>query len=1020
MKTFRVAAFAVGFCLSAAVAASAVRLGPPALVEDLAEAPVQAGSEPFPFPHEGGTDGVGYLSADDGIHGEELWRTDGTAAGTFLVADLCPGACGTDPAPVARIGHRLFFETRVWGENAVRPALWVTDGTRDGTRLLLRGFTAYGVVFRGELWFALGGSLWRSDGTPGGTRPVASVCGEDCASGPFDLTVAGELLFFTAGDPELGVELWASDGTAAGTGLVADVCPGPCTGGPLDLTPFGDRLVFVADDGVHGRELWITDGTAAGTSMVVDLGPGVAEPGPQGLVAFGGGVYWAVHPELPGLPPSPPQLWRTDGTEDGTRPVHGALPDERTTIRLGPVIAGGERLLMTASDGEVLDLRAYDRTTGISQLLAPGFRFLGVVEGGGRIGDKFLFLASRSEKLQGPRTMELWLTDGTPKGTGPIRGFDLAGALVQPVSMAPVGGGEALVFAGPDGLGGHEPWITDGTAAGTRLLEEIRPPRASAEPRELTRHGPWIYFVADGEAGEGALWRAAVSGGRPELVDARRPWGRLVAAGNRLFAVAADRTLVASVEGGGVRILAEPGSLVNEPTAVGERLFFGTEGEGQELWVSDGTEAGTRLVIDLDPGWTDGCQHPFGCELGEETVRPSDLVAVGETLLFVASLSPASDSRVPGLWRSDGSAEGTVPLTEGPTVPLAARPVGDRLVFGVRTSSGRIRLWASDGTPEGTGPLQVAGAGAEGALFGHTLAAGEDILFLAVFAEDGAPDLWTTDGTAAGTRRIGGLESGGEPVTSVGDAVVAAGGRLFFAADHPLLGEELWTSDGTAEGAGPVADLAPGPVSAGPRGLTPFGGGVLFAAAGDGAGHELWASDGTAVGTVRLTDVHAGPGASDPTWITATSEALFFAADDGELGRELWRAPLLEGPPPPPDPPPPAEEPIVSPAFPGFRFWVRITAGDVQRPGAPLAPCLPETVCVAGAVPDRTEVLLRIVGPKPNGRLWPSLIKLTTSRVEVWIEQVATGVRRYYILEEAHSGSGELPGLFDREGFPPG
>jgi len=64
-------------------------------------------------------------------------------------------------------------------------------------------------------------------------------------------------------------------------------------------------------------------------------------------------------------------------------------------------------------------------------------------------------------------------------------------------------------------------------------------------------------------------------------------------------------------------------------------------------------------------------------------------------------------------------------------------------------------------------------------------------------------------------------------------------------------------------------------------------------------------------------------------------------------------------------------------------------------------------------------VLVRIVGPKPNGYLWPTLAKLTTSRVEVWIEQVATGVLRYYRLEGASPGVDELPGLFDRTGFLP-
>jgi len=139
--------------------------------------------------------------------------------------------------------------------------------------------------------------------------------------------------------------------------------------------------------------------------------------------------------------------------------------------------------------------------------------------------------------------------------------------------------------------------------------------------------------------------------------------------------------------------------------------------------------------------------------------------------------------------------------------------------------------------------------------------------------------------------------------------------------------------------------------------------------------------------------------------------------DGASYGIAADRFTLLKGPA---DPPPPPAELLTDADFPGFRFGVRITdqAGG-SREGTAEAACLPETLCVSGAVPGRTEVLVRIVGPKPNGYLWPTLAKLTTSRVEVWIEQVATGKLRYYRLEGASPGVDELPGLFDRTGFLP-
>jgi hypothetical protein len=117
---------------------------------------------------------------------------------------------------------------------------------------------------------------------------------------------------------------------------------------------------------------------------------------------------------------------------------------------------------------------------------------------------------------------------------------------------------------------------------------------------------------------------------------------------------------------------------------------------------------------------------------------------------------------------------------------------------------------------------------------------------------------------------------------------------------------------------------------------------------------------------------------------------------------------------------PPPGEGAIPDAFPGFRFHVRI-GGDEPDPriGALEPLCLPEAACFSGALPGRSEVVTRIVGPKPNGRLWPTLVRFTTSQVEVWIEQLATGERRYYLLEGATPTSGELDGLFDRFGFPP-
>jgi hypothetical protein len=130
-----------------------------------------------------------------------------------------------------------------------------------------------------------------------------------------------------------------------------------------------------------------------------------------------------------------------------------------------------------------------------------------------------------------------------------------------------------------------------------------------------------------------------------------------------------------------------------------------------------------------------------------------------------------------------------------------------------------------------------------------------------------------------------------------------------------------------------------------------------------------------------------------------------------------------DDPPPPPPPPPPSEDPeppsvspLTSVHYPGFRFWVRFSD---SRIGTSVDGCLPETVCVAGSIPTRAEVFLRIVGPKANGYLWPNVLKFNTTKTEVWIEQISTGLIKYYLLPQLATDSDTLPGVVDKTGFLP-
>jgi hypothetical protein len=112
---------------------------------------------------------------------------------------------------------------------------------------------------------------------------------------------------------------------------------------------------------------------------------------------------------------------------------------------------------------------------------------------------------------------------------------------------------------------------------------------------------------------------------------------------------------------------------------------------------------------------------------------------------------------------------------------------------------------------------------------------------------------------------------------------------------------------------------------------------------------------------------------------------------------------------------------LTSEDFPDFRFQVRIFNQSSPEPlvGRKESSCLPETLCVSGAIPGRSEVLVRVVGPRPNGYLWPTIVRLTSSKVEVQIHQVSTGLIKTYVLDAASPDADVLNGLQDRTGFQP-
>lgn len=350
---------------------------------------------------------------------------------------------------------------------------------------------------------------------------------------------------------------------------------------------------------------------------------------------------------------------------------------------------------------------------------------------------------------------ELWRTDGTRGGTRLVRDILPGAGSSDPLGVAL---GDLYIFGARDGRHGHELWRSDGTRRGTRLLVDIRPGKPGQDLwsfSEETGDGR-VYFTAnDGRHGE-ELW----------VTDGTRTGTHLVRD--------IDRTARESID-----YHDQPRELV----VIGDRVFFaGSDGRhGVELWVSDGTQRGTRMVVDIRPGAASRTPR----------TRVSWLTAADRHVFFLVN----DGLHGLELWVSDGTVAGTRmtrDIRHGPRSPRFDQVValGDRVLFSASEPGSGAEPWVSDGTAEGTGRLADIADGDRNSLpYGFTVV--EDQAVFTAHDGDKRAELWITDGTHAGTRRVVEFPSD----TPCGMAPIAAIGGIAL-----LEGCTLWETDGTEDG----------------------------------------------------------------------------------------------------------------------------------------------------------------------------------------------------------------------------
>lgn len=355
-------------------------------------------------------------------HGIEPWVSDGTAEGTFMLKDVRPGghSGGKEFSDMIYYNNRVYFRAHDGNNSIVE--LWSTDGTKQGTTM---------VKIADE-----------------------PIHGDD---DPHNFKILNGRLLYTAFDFPYGVELWSTDGTPQGTKIVEDLFPGHNSGYATAANRpafcntqhnsgivYKNKLYFQGRrDSLSGFELYCTDGNTISLVKEIHSTPYYGSF-PHQFKIVNGTLFFVATDSAHGA-----ELWKTDGTEAGTVMVKDINPGRKASLFSINFFINNT-----------------SRVSGDLNLLAE-------------LNNKLIFVAQ--DDVHG---FELWESDGTAAGTRLIKdinpgidnGFEPTlseGDLTLGLLHIENTYNGILYFAGNDGVNGRELWQTDGTTAGTHMVEQV-------------------------------------------------------------------------------------------------------------------------------------------------------------------------------------------------------------------------------------------------------------------------------------------------------------------------------------------------------------------------------------------------------------------------------------------------------------------------------------------------------------------------------------------------------------------
>jgi ELWxxDGT repeat protein len=470
----------------------------------------------------------------------KLWKTDGTIDGTSQLEAI----------PLSD----YFFPTKNYifyfnGQNIVK-----TDGNTTEVITIDFNILEYIVGAYGDYFYFTGAAdpqnsndsaLFRTDGTTT-TLLMTFTSSEDLEASDNEKNIYkfddNKIIIYLTTDT-LGREPYITDGTPSGTMLLKNITQDNDDTPSTEFHPVNNFSIFK----LNKKHLWTSDGTENGTLKIKEF-TGSSFLTIDFLTLFNSKIYFGFNK----------QLWETDGTEAGTSMVFDDIDSDGRIV--GIVNRGNDLLILTQYGIHIFDGNSNTTT----RLNTPNIAGIYAQNQYGKAGNNVFFNVEDTES-----NSKLWVTDGTDAGTKPLHNIWPDNGLPQ--TFETING--KLIFSSGSYSGNYdigELWVSDGTETETKLLKDInKTGNLSSTPKFQTVLNDKIYFAADDNIN-----------------------------GRELFVFDGNTTSLLKDINPGIQ-----SSTPHDFYVLNNKIIFKakTANDGLELWITDGTEAGTIMLKDINP-----------------------------------------------------------------------------------------------------------------------------------------------------------------------------------------------------------------------------------------------------------------------------------------------------------------------------------------------------------------------------------------------------------------------------------